>query len=76
GDAAILVDPYDITALRDAMSKVLLDDKMRKSLIMKCSERIKDFSWENTARKTLVIYKKLANTGNLPPDVSGTQRAL
>ena len=60
GDAAILVDPYDITALRDAMSKVLLDEEMRKSLIMKCSERIKDFSWENTARKTLTIYKKLA----------------
>lgn len=61
GDAAVLVNPHDITFLRDAMSKVLLDEDMRKSLIMKCSERIKDFSWENTARKTLAIYKKLAN---------------
>jgi glycosyltransferase involved in cell wall biosynthesis len=64
GDAAILVDPHDIVALRDAMSKVLLDDEMRKSLIMKCSERIKDFSWENTARKTLAIYKKLAGAND------------
>lgn len=61
GDAAVLVDPHDITALRDAVSKVLQDGEMRKALIVKCSERIKDFSWENTARKTLAIYKKIGN---------------
>lgn len=61
GDAAVLVDPHDITALSDAMSKVLQDGEMRKALIVKCSERIKDFSWENTARKTLAIYKKIGN---------------
>ncbi|MDR4509890.1 MAG: glycosyltransferase family 4 protein [Candidatus Brocadiaceae bacterium] len=60
GDAAILVDPYDITALSNAISRTLLDEDMRKSLIMKCSERIKVFSWDNTVRKTLSIYEKLA----------------
>jgi len=64
GDAAVLVDPYDVTSLRDAMSKVLLDEDMRKYLIMKSLDRIKDFSWENTARKTLAIYKKLAGINN------------
>ncbi len=66
GDAAVLVDPYDITALRDAMSKILLDEELRNSLITKSLERIKDFSWENTARKTLEIYRKLAGMNNEP----------
>lgn len=73
GDAAVLVNPHDVTALRDAINKVLLDEELRNSLIIKSLERIKDFSWENTARKTLEIYRKLADTGNLSPDMSGTQ---
>ncbi|MCF6153669.1 MAG: glycosyltransferase family 1 protein [Candidatus Brocadia sp.] len=60
GDAAVLVNPHDVTALRDAINKVLLDEELRNSLITKSLERIKDFSWENTARKTLEIYKKLS----------------
>jgi glycosyltransferase involved in cell wall biosynthesis len=35
-----------------AMLKLIEDDGLKKSLIDKGRERVKDFSWEKTARET------------------------
>lgn len=58
GDAALLVDPYDVDEIVEAMHKVLTDENLRKDLIKKGLERAKQFSWEKTARETLSVYKK------------------
>ncbi|MBA7685159.1 N-acetylgalactosamine-N,N'-diacetylbacillosaminyl-diphospho-undecaprenol 4-alpha-N-acetylgalactosaminyltransferase [subsurface metagenome] len=58
GDAALLVDPYSVDEIAEAMYRVLTDKNLRKDLIEKGSERVHHFSWEKTARETLSAYKK------------------
>lgn len=53
GDSAIMVDPYDLDELANAIENVLTDDKLRDILIKKGFERIKKFSWQRCARETL-----------------------
>jgi len=49
GDAAILVDPYDESAIARAMFAVATDAKLRENLIRKGLERAMLFNWEITA---------------------------
>jgi len=55
GDAAVLVDPYDVNSIAEGIEKAL---RGPKGLIEKGLERIKDFSWEKTARMTLAVYNE------------------
>jgi len=58
GDAAILIDPYNVDDIADAMVKVLSDESLQKVMIKKGLERAKNFTWKKTAEKTLEVYKK------------------
>ncbi|MDZ4745143.1 MAG: glycosyltransferase family 1 protein [bacterium] len=58
GNAALLVDPYDEEAIRDAMMRLLEDDALVEDLRVRGLERGKQFSWENTARLTLRAYEE------------------
>ena len=57
GDAAVLVDPYDVDALAEAMHCVLTDKSLRDGLIKKGLERVKQFSWEKCAEETIRVYE-------------------
>ena len=57
GDAALLVDPYSVDEIAEAMHRVLTDESLRATLIKKGLERASQFSWEKTARETLAVYK-------------------
>jgi len=59
GDAAILVDPYDVEAIAKAMEQVLEDSNLRKEMIEKGFERAEKFSWQDTVKKTLDVYKQV-----------------
>jgi len=61
GDAGIMVDPYDVDGLAQAMYEVLTNDDLREDLIKKGIERAKMFSWEKTARETLKVYESVVN---------------
>ncbi|MBA7627322.1 D-inositol-3-phosphate glycosyltransferase [subsurface metagenome] len=58
GDAAILVNPYDIDEMARAMHEVLTDTNLRDKLTKKGLRRSKAFSWEETARRTLKVYEE------------------
>ena len=47
-DAALLVDPFKVESIADAMKKIL-DEDVRKSLIEKGKVRREDFSWDKAA---------------------------
>jgi glycosyltransferase involved in cell wall biosynthesis len=49
GDAALLVDPFSVESISDAMIYLSKDESMRNSLIEKGRKRAKDFSWDRTA---------------------------
>jgi glycosyltransferase involved in cell wall biosynthesis len=59
GDAALLFNPYNIRKITEAIYSALTDEQLRNKLIEKGFERVKQFSWENTARETLQVYKEV-----------------
>ena len=59
GDAALLVDPMDEEAMSEALSKIITDEDLQKSLVSKGRERVKQFSWEKTAKKYLAVFDRL-----------------
>ena len=56
-DAAILVDPLDVGGLADALARVLTDEDLRADLVARGRERASGYSWDATARATLVAYR-------------------
>lgn len=60
GDAAILIDPHDDEALAVAMHRILSDDHLRQDLISKGFVRAQKFSWDQAARETMNVYRKVA----------------
>lgn len=60
GDAAVMVDPFDVEAIGAAIERVITDSPFRASLQAKGLERAKLFDWRETARKTLAVYEKVA----------------
>lgn len=59
-DAAYFVNPASSGAIADAMELFMNDDGLRENYRGKGLERARQFSWEETARKTLEVYKKVA----------------
>jgi glycosyltransferase involved in cell wall biosynthesis len=60
GDAALLVDPFNIDEIASAMEQVITDSSLRSRLRSKGLDQAKLFDWRDTARKTLVVYNKAA----------------
>ena len=57
GDAAIQFDPKSAESMADAMYKTLTDQTLRATLIEKGNQRVKQFSCQEMARKTVEIYQ-------------------
>ncbi|MCK5123306.1 MAG: glycosyltransferase family 4 protein [Candidatus Pacebacteria bacterium] len=58
-DAAIKVDPYDIDGIKNAILKVLDDDRLRADLKKKGLEQAKKFHWRETAEETVEVFKSV-----------------
>ena len=60
GDAAILVDPYDVDSIVDGLRRVLSDPALAAELGRRGQERAKEFSWARSVEKTRQVYRELA----------------
>lgn len=60
GEAAILVPPTDVGELKQAIEAVLSDQQLRLRLRQQSLKQAARFSWRETARRTLEVYKKVA----------------
>jgi len=58
-EAAIKIPPHDIERLTDALREVLTNRQLRESLIARGMSQAARFSWEQTAQKTLQVYKEV-----------------
>ncbi len=63
GDAALLVDPYDVEAIADALARLLEDAELRRQLREAGLQRARLFSWERTARETIAAYRLALEQG-------------
>jgi alpha-1,3-rhamnosyl/mannosyltransferase len=59
GDAALLVDPEQESAIRDAMLNVAEDERLRRSLIARGRLRVQGMSWRRHAEATVKVYREL-----------------
>jgi len=59
GEAALLVDPNNIQEIVEKMNNIVSSKILREQLIESGFKRVKQFSWESTARQTLKIYNEI-----------------
>ncbi len=59
GEAGVLVDPNSVDSIAEGLLKVLQDPNLRQQMIARGLEQVKKFTWENTAKKTLEVFKNL-----------------
>ncbi len=59
GDAAVMVDPYDVPAMADGIERVLGDPDLQEELRRRGLERAAQFTWERAARQTVEVYRKV-----------------
>jgi glycosyltransferase involved in cell wall biosynthesis len=59
GDAGILVDPNSIESIAEGILNVLMDKNLQNELSKKGIERARQFTWDETARKTLEVLESL-----------------
>ena len=58
GDAGLLVDPENVEALSQALARILVDQDLREELSRRGIARSRQFSWVETARRTLAVYQE------------------
>lgn len=56
GDAGLLVDPYSVEAITEAMLRIAREPDLRADLSARGIERAKRFHWKNQAQAMLDIY--------------------
>ncbi len=59
GDAALYVDPYKFTDIRDQLEKLIANPDLRKDMIEKGKKRVEFFSPENYAKRLQEAYEGL-----------------
>jgi len=59
GDAAWLVDPFDIKGLAGAMGHVLEDADLRRAMVVRGMAQAARFTWEQAARQLLDVFDSL-----------------
>ncbi len=58
-DAGAYFNPHDVDHMTSVIDNLLNNEQYRRSLIEKGNKRIKEFSWDNCARRHLEIYNYL-----------------
>jgi glycosyltransferase involved in cell wall biosynthesis len=59
GDAALLVDPYDVDAIAEAIRQALGDQELRGRLIARGQTRARQFSWADSVGQIHGIYQEV-----------------
>ncbi|KKR91321.1 MAG: Glycosyl transferase group 1 [Candidatus Falkowbacteria bacterium GW2011_GWA2_41_14] len=59
GDAALMVDPYNINDISRALKEILTNENLRNQLIARGLKRAGEFSWRKTADEYLKVLKNL-----------------
>lgn len=61
GDAAVFVNPLDISEMGDAMAEIAENSGLRERLMVKGMDRARMFSWESCAHQTMAVYDQVLN---------------
>ncbi|VTR95453.1 Group 1 glycosyl transferase OS=Methanococcus maripaludis X1 GN=GYY_01890 PE=4 SV=1: Glycos_transf_1 [Gemmata massiliana] len=75
GDAGLLADPHSAGAFAVAMRCVLTDRALAESLRARGRDRVRQFTWEHTARLTLAAYTEAERLSRENPRPRPTRSA-
>lgn len=70
GDAALLVNPYQVEQIANALHLIHSEPDLAASLREKGRERAAHFTWENAARATLELYEHVTARTPVPRPVA------
>ena len=59
GGVTQMVDPYDIEGIKNAILKILDDDRLRDEMKRKGLEQAKKFHWKKTAEETRRVFEEV-----------------
>lgn len=59
GETGIMVNPTDVEALSDAIERILTDRQLAETLSVQGLKRAQEFTWEESARKTMAVYTEV-----------------
>jgi len=60
GDAAIMINPYNVDEIADGMYKILTNENLRNNMIKKGLNRTQKLSWEKSAQSILELVEEVA----------------
>ncbi len=66
GGAALKLPPDDAVAWREATLRVLRDETLRAELVELGRERAARFTWDDCARRTLTVYRRVLEAPSPP----------
>lgn len=58
GSGALMVDPYSVENISQAINKINKNQEIRQSLVNDGFENVRKFSWKKTAEETIKVYQK------------------
>lgn len=61
GDAALLVDPQEVSSIAEGLSTLMEVQTLREQLAAAGYERARRFSWESAVEQTWNVYRELLN---------------
>jgi glycosyltransferase involved in cell wall biosynthesis len=73
GDAALYIKDFSPEEIATLMLKVAGSADLRRIFVEKGRERVRQFTWQETARRTVQIYKNLLEQ---PDEISMFQRSM
>lgn len=59
GDAALLINPYDVAAIAEGLWRLLNDHDLRQQMITRGLQRVRQYTWEASARHLMQVYRNL-----------------
>jgi glycosyltransferase involved in cell wall biosynthesis len=74
GDAAVMVDPFDVDEIGAALLRLIDSSELRSTLRAKGLLHARKFNWRETAKQTLIVYEKafLADRKKYPVGIMTT----
>ena len=76
GDAAVLVNPYDVDAIVDGLRRVLTDPVLAADMSRKGIDRAREFSWEQSVAKTWAVYQTIAGKASAASETARVRETV
>ena len=59
GDAALIVDPYNVDDISDKIERLLVNEELRDQMIAAGRARVKQFTWEKFTKEVLALISSV-----------------